>query len=855
MGESDNNGDKKLTLSGRGTLQLKRTVETGRVRQSFSHGRSKQVLVEHKRKRVAPASKVASEPATEEVVRQAAPVRPETAPDTGDDSGALRPRIVLKTLTDDERASRAKALKGAVNAAKLARERAVEEARKRSAEETRIANERAVAEKRRLEEEDRKKGEEEARQKAEEEAARRLAEEASRGAAPPATGTAATRRPVADSLERRKPRRGGREDSARPPVRRSSQPRRRGGKMTITQALGGDQERQRSLAAMRRARERERRAQNGGAEAPKKVYREVIIPDVITVQELASRMTERSTDVIRSLMKMGVMATINDTIDTDTAELIVEEFGHSPKRVSEADVEQGMIGTDDSEDSLVPRPPVVTVMGHVDHGKTSLLDALRHTNVVSGEAGGITQHIGAYQVVLDDGRKITFIDTPGHAAFTAMRARGARVTDIVVLVVAADDGIMPQTIEAINHARAAEVPIIVAINKMDKPGANADRVRQELLQHDVVVEGMGGEVLDVEISALKGTNLDKLREAILLQAELLETRANPERPAEGIVIEAQIEKGRGAVATLLVQRGTIKVGDIVVAGSEWGRARALLNEQGAPLKSAGPSQPVAVLGLGGAPIAGDLFAVVENEARAREVSEFRQRRHKQQSAVGRAPTTLETMFSTLGEARADELAVVVKGDTQGSIEAINGALEKLGTDEVAVRIVHSAIGGINESDISLAESTGAIIIGFNVRATRQATTQAEASGVEIRYYAVIYDLVDEIKAGLSGMLAPEMRETALGSAEVREVFGVSKVGKIAGCLVVDGAVRRGARARLLRDNVVVHEGEVGSLRRFKDEVREVAAGTECGIGLDKFQDIKVGDIIDVYEVEEVARTL
>jgi len=554
-------------------------------------------------------------------------------------------------------------------------------------------------------------------------------------------------------------------------------------------------------------------------------------------------------------MRIGVMATINQTIDADTAELVVSEFGHRLRRVSEADVEVGLRGEEDLPQTLEPRAPVVTVMGHVDHGKTSLLDALRETDVAAGEAGGITQHIGAYRVSLKSGKQITFIDTPGHQAFTAMRARGANVTDIVVLVVAADDGIMEQTVEAIRHAKAAQAPIIVAINKIDKADARPERVRQELLQHEIVVEQLGGEVLDVEVSALEKTNLDRLEEAILLQAELLDLTANRKRSAEGVVLEAKLERGRGAVATVLIQRGTLRVGDIFVAGSEWGRVRALVDDRGQNQQEAGPSTPIEVLGLNGTPLAGDDFVVAENESRARDIADFRQRRRRNAVAASGTRGTLEQMFSQIAAGVAKELPVVVKSDVQGSLEAIVGSLEKISTSEVSIRVLHSAVGGINESDVILAKASAAVIIGFNVRANPQARDLARRDGVEIRYYSIIYDLIDDMRGALSGLLAPTIRERFLGNASIRDVFNITKVGKIAGCMVTEGAVRRGAKVRLLRDNVVVHEGTLKTLKRFKDEVREVNQGYECGMAFENYQDIQTGDVIECFETEEVARTL
>ncbi len=586
-----------------------------------------------------------------------------------------------------------------------------------------------------------------------------------------------------------------------------------------------------------------------------KVVREVIVPEAITVQELANRMAERGADVVKALMKMGVMATITQTIDADTAELVVEEFGHRLRRVSEADVEQGLKRDEDKAGDLQSRAPVVTVMGHVDHGKTSLLDALRATDVAGGEAGGITQHIGAYQVTTPSGAKISFIDTPGHAAFTEMRARGAQVTDIVVLCVAADDGVMPQTIEAIHHAKAAGVPLIVAVNKIDVPGADPSRVRMDLLQHDVQVEEMGGDVLSVEVSAKQRTNLDKLEEAILLQAELLDLKANPNHAAEGVIVEARMEQGKGSVATVLIQRGTLRVGEIFIAGSEWGRVRAMMDAHGAQLQEAGPSVPVEILGLNGTPQAGDDFVVVENEARAREVTEFRQRTERNKAAAAAGRGTLEQMFEKIQEGEAQTVPLVIKADVHGSAEAIVGALEKLSTDEVKVQVLHSGVGGINESDVTLARASNALIVGFNVRANPQARDLAKRDGLEIRYYSVIYDLTDDIKAVLSGLLAPEVRETFLGYAEIREVFNVSKVGKVAGCMVTEGTVKRGAKVRLLRDDTVIHEGDLSQLKRFKDDVREVQSGTECGMAFANYHDLQKGDVIECFETEEIARQL
>lgn len=633
---------------------------------------------------------------------------------------------------------------------------------------------------------------------------------------------------------------------------------RRAGKIRVTQVSldeEGSTERTRSLASVRRAREKVKLKLSGAQSAPTKVVREVIIPETISVQELANRMAERGAMVIKSLMKMGIMATINQEIDADVAELVVAEFGHQFKRVAEADVEVNLDTTADDPTTLTPRPPVVTIMGHVDHGKTSLLDAIRSADVAAHEAGGITQHIGAYQITLPNGKKITFIDTPGHEAFTAMRARGAQVTDIVVLVVAADDGIMPQTIEAIKHAQAANVPLLVAINKIDKAEANAQKVRLDLLQHGVILEAMGGQVLDVEVSAKQKMNLDKLCEAILLQAEVMELKANANRAAQGVVLEARLERGRGAVTSVLVQRGSLRVGDIFIAGSEYGRVRALQDDRGKTIEIALPAMPVEVLGAGGIPSAGDDFMVVANEEQAREITQYRQRRQHNVRTAAAAPGSIEQMFSKLADSAVKELRVVIKSDVQGSIEAITGSLAKLKTNEVEPKVLFSAVGGITESDVTLAKASNAIIIAFNVRATPEARELAKRDAVEIRYYSVIYNAIDEIKALLSGMLAPQVSERYLGTAEIREVFMVSKVGKVAGCMVQDGSVQRGAKVRLLRDNVVIYEGALRMLRRFKDEAKEVAAGFECGIMLDNYQDIQKGDRIECFDLQSTARQL
>ncbi|MBP6950669.1 MAG: translation initiation factor IF-2 [Alphaproteobacteria bacterium] len=649
-------------------------------------------------------------------------------------------------------------------------------------------------------------------------------------------------------------RRGKSETKVKVPVVKRTEPRRNSGKLTVVQALSEDQEKPtRSLAAMKRQREKRKMA---GLEKPQqKVIREVIIPEVITVQELANRLAERSADVIKALMKMDVMATITQAIDGDTAELIASEFGHQVKRVSESDIEIGLHIKEEDLSQMQPRPPVVTVMGHVDHGKTSLLDALKKTDVAAGEAGGITQHIGAYQVSLSSGEKITFIDTPGHAAFTEMRARGANVTDIVVLVVAADDGVKDQTIEAIHHAKAANVPIIIAINKIDKPDADPERVRNMLMQHEIFLEKVGGDILDVEVSAKQGINLDKLEEVILLQAEILDLKANPNRLAEGVVVESRLERGRGIVSTVLVQKGTLKVGDLFVAGAEYGRVRALIDDRRTPIDSAGPSVPVEVLGFNGPPMAGDSFIVVDNENRAREISEFRQRRTREAKSALSARGTMEQMFLKIAAGEIQELPLIIKSDVQGSMEAISGSLTKLSTDEVKVNILHSGVGEITESDVTLAKASQAMIIGFNVRANPQARDAARKDSIEIRYYSIIYDVLDDVKAALGGLLAPTLREKYLGSAAIRNVFTISKIGKIAGCMVTEGIVKRGAKVRLLRDNIVIHEGVLKTLKRFKDEVKEAREGYECGMAFENYNDIKVGDTIECFEIEEIIRTL
>ena len=914
---TDSKDDKTLDNEGKKTLKLKPSgVSQGTVRQDMGRGRSKAVVVETRKRRIhkpgedtsasasasrAPASQSAQprqgetrrnddrpthhpkgQPSRSGAQNRQRGGQPDRGQDRGnaDRGGQNRQRgNVLHDLSQGEMDARRRALV-------MAQQREAEDAerRKREAEEARIAEERAKLE-----------AEEKAKREAEEAKARAAApapavEETPAEAEAPVvpdlppgedakpSRTAQRPRPVArttaeeddEAARGRKPRREGeseggpargkalRPDTApKPASRPKGTGERRRGKLTVTAVTGdedGGSQRGRSLSAMRRRQEKMRRAHS--QEPREKVLREVVLPETITIQELSQRMSERSVDVIKYLMKEGQMMKPGDVIDADLAELIATEFGHTVKRVAESDVEEGIFDVKDDEGDLEPRAPVVTIMGHVDHGKTSLLDAIRHANVVSGEAGGITQHIGAYQVE-QDGQKITFIDTPGHAAFTAMRARGAEVTDIAILVVAADDSVMPQTIESINHAKAAGVPIIVAINKIDKPDADPQKVRTALLQHEVFVETMGGDTLEVEVSAKTGKNLDKLLEAILLQAEILDLKANADRTAEGVVIEAQLDRGRGSVATVLVQKGTLKPGQIVVAGDQWGRVRALVNDRGEHVKEAGPSMPVEILGLSGTPAAGDRFAVVENEGKAREVSEYRQRLARDKAAARQSGSrgSLEQMMSQLQDTGLKEFPLLIKGDVQGSVEAIAAALEKLGTDEVRARIVHAAAGGITESDISLAEASNAAIIGFNVRANAQARRLAEQEGIEIRYYNIIYDLVDDVKSAMSGLLSPERRETFLGNAEILEVFNISKVGKVAGCRVTEGRMERGAGVRLVRDNVVIHEGKLKTLKRFKDEVSEVPVGQECGMAFENYEDIRAGDVIEAFRVEHVTRTL
>jgi translation initiation factor IF-2 len=828
MSEINETEDKTARGGRKMTLNLRRTVESGHVRQSFSHGRSKSVLVEKKKRRAVGAGG-ATQPAEEPKPKVAKTAEPARAP-AREESQQRRPGVVLRALSDEEKDARLRALQESRQREAEAREKAKLEAELKTEREEVKAKEAVEAPE--PEAQEPPKPEPEPKRKVEEAPRKHL---------------------VVKETEEEAPRaQEARHKKERPVKPRTGEERRVRGRLTIINALDEEQ-RQRSLASLKRHRERQKKQVAPQAQA--KIQREVVIPEVITIQELANRMAERGVDVIKYLMKDGEMHKITDVIDADTAQIIAEEFGHTVRRVSEADVEEGFIGAEDSAEELQPRAPVVTIMGHVDHGKTSLLDAIRATDVVAGEAGGITQHIGAYQVETPAGQKITFIDTPGHEAFTAMRQRGAQVTDIVVLVVAADDGVKPQTVEAINHAKAAQVPMIVAINKIDKQGADPQRVRTELLSHEIVVESLGGDTLEVEVSALKKIGLDKLLEAIALQAEVLELTANPDRAAEGVIVEAKLERGRGPVGTALVQRGTLKVGDLVVAGSAYGRVRALINDHGEQVKEAGPSVPVEVLGFDSAPEAGDQFAVVESEARAREITDYRLRERRKRLAVAGQRGSLEQMMSQIKAAGTKEFTLLIKGDVQGSVEAIAASLDKMGTDEVRARIIHAGVGGITESDVGLAATSGAVILGFNVRANAQAREAAERDGVEIRYYAVIYDLVDEVKQAMSGLLAPTRKETFLGNAEILEVFTISKVGKVAGCRVTEGKVERGAQVRLIRDNVVIHEGKLSTLKRFKDEVREVMAGQECGMAFEGYQDMRPGDVIECFEVEHVQRTL
>ncbi|AGI74351.1 translation initiation factor IF-2 [Octadecabacter arcticus 238] len=825
---SDSDGKKPLGV----------TPRPGSVKQSFSHGRTKNVVVETKRKRV-----VVPKPGTPK------PAGSGSAPLGGDPS--KRPA----GISDVEMARRMKALQ-------LAKAREVEDAAKRDADDKERAEQREI----RRAEIDAKEREEKEREEAvkakkdEEEQKKRDAEVAAQAAAAPAVvdpelAPAQRRAPPSGGLPVAAPRK--KEDDRDTRKNKGQDDARRGGKLTLNQALrGGEGGRHRSMAQMKRKQDRARQKAMGQNVEREKVMRDVQVPEAIVVSELANRMSEKVSDVVKSLMNNGIMATQNQSIDADTAELIVEEFGHRVVRVSDSDVEDVIKIIEDDAKDLKPRPPVITIMGHVDHGKTSLLDSIRNAKVVAGEAGGITQHIGAYQVTTESGAKLTFLDTPGHAAFTSMRARGAQVTDIVVLVVAADDAVMPQTIEAIHHAKAANVPMIVAINKIDRPAADANKVRTDLLQHSVIVEKMSGDVQDVEVSALTGQGLDELLEAIALQSELLELTANPDRAAQGAVIEAQLDIGRGPVATVLIETGTLRRGDIFVVGEQWGKVRALIDDKGERIEEAGPSVPVEVLGLNGTPEAGDVLNVTSTEAQAREIAEYRANAAKEKRAAAGAAVTLDQLMANAKASESvSELPILVKGDVQGSTEAIVQAMAKIGNDEVRVRVLHSGVGAITESDIALAEASGAPVIGFNVRANASARQSANQKGVEIRYYSIIYDLVDDIKAAASGLLSAEVRENFIGYANIKEVFKVSNVGMIAGCLVTEGVARRSAGVRLLRDDVVIHEGTLKTLKRFKDEVPEVQSGQECGMAFEKYEDIRPNDVIEIFEREEVERTL
>ncbi len=888
--QNNNNPKANGKPSGRKPLSVAGGSGGGTVKQSFSHGRSKQVVVETKKKKRVVVPNKSNRPGGAHNSKGGKPV------------SAAAAAAKKLGLSEEELRARQTALaqRKAAEEKRKAERDALETAQRQRAEKAKSLEAQA---KERVEADERRKAEEVAKKQADIEAKQAAAEAAKQAAADKksaAKDAEMAKRTAAPNPKRErritkpdkpssKPKEiqaegpppepdslselGGRIKKARPaaeeqpdrnkqaPSSRRGQPKRRQGKLTITAALGEDEDRQRSLASYNRAKQKEReRRQAMGKKEVEKQSREVVVPETITVQELANRMKERVADVVKFMMQQGEMIRGIDTLDVDTAELIVEEFGHTIKRVSESDVEIGLEGAEDDPADLKDRPPVVTIMGHVDHGKTSLLDALRQTDVVGGEAGGITQHIGAYQVKLKSGQKIAFLDTPGHAAFSAMRARGANVTDIVVVVVAADDGVMPQTIEAIKHAKAAEAPIIIAVNKCDKPDVDPMKVLTELLQHDVQVEAMGGDVQAINVSALKKTGLDELTEAISMQAEILELKANPDREADGIVIESKLDKGRGPVATVIVQRGTLKRGDIVVAGGQWGKIRALVNERGQQMKEAGPTVPAEVLGLDGPPSPGDQFVVVDSEARAREITEYRQRRQKDKAASAPgARASLEHMLARLKDGtvteQAKEAQLVVKADVQGTIEAITHSLDTLSTEEVKARVVYGAVGGISESDILLAKASQAPIIAFNVRANKQALALAEKEGVEIRYYSIIYQLIDDVKATLSGMLAPERRETFIGYAKVLQVFNISKLGKVAGCLITEGVVKRGCGVRLLREDIVIHDGELSTLKRFKDEVSEVQSGMECGMGFVGYQDLKPDDVIECFEVEMIERSL
>ena len=848
----ENNKPKKLSLSGSGKLSLGGgAIDPANLRGGMvGSGRGKTVQVEVRRKRVGGA---AVRPAQANIP---APVTPAVENTPAPDSASEK---LDDRLTAEERANRMKVLQEGLTKTKDTASEAAQESVELPQEEAPVEKEEVLDPR-----EARRRAELAELQEIEKQAVANRQTETERLAAENAARQAKMRQqeqeiqpkgpaPIREDAPMRNRRKTTESETPmRPaPVKRDGD-RRRSGKMTISQALSDGDGRQRSLASVRRQREKARMRES---QPQVKQVRDVVIPDTITVQELANRMAERAADVVKELMKQGIMATVTQSIDAETAELVTLEFGHKVQRVSESDVEEGLVGADDDEKELQPRPPVVTVMGHVDHGKTSLLDAIRATDVAGGESGGITQHIGAYQIETKSGNLITFIDTPGHEAFTEMRLRGANTTDIVVLVVAADDSVMAQTIEAINHAKAAGCPVIVAVNKCDKPEADPQRVRNDLLQHEIVTEDFGGEVLCVNVSAHTGLGLDKLEEAIMLQAELLELKANPDRPAEGSVVEAKVERGRGSVATVLVQRGTLRVGDIFVSGAESGRVRALLNERGKQLKLALPGQPVEILGLNGTPMSGDTFVVVESESRAREIAEYRKRRNRDKEARISARGSVEQMLTAIAAGEAEELPVVIKTDVHGSLEAIRAAFEKLATEQVRVRILTAGVGAISESDVSLAAASNAMVIGFNVRAIPQARDLAKRDGIEIRYHSIIYELIDEVKGAMGGLLSPEQQESFIGYAEIRQVFSVSKQGKVAGCMVTEGIIKRGCKVRLLRDNVVIHEGSLKTLRRFKDEVKEVRDGMECGMAFDNYSDIQEGDMIECFEVKEIARTL
>jgi len=870
--------EKKLTLSGK-TLGMSKGVDSGQVRQNFSHGRGKSVVVERKKKRflakgAAPASTTAEvvvgapkaphayvpkkpgsdNPSSLSSAEQEARMRAlEGAQKKAiDDKRLQAERDALRAVEDAERAKHE--IETAEDAEVAARHAAEEAAKKHSEVEARKKVEAEVEQKQADDAAAREKAEEEARKKTELEARAVQMKKTTE-----ARTTTKTTAPTSDEAARRN--KTKRKD-VKPGDNRSARGRarpdqgRKTGRLTISAATGGG-DRQRSLAAYKRAQAKKRAAEMGGTVELKRQKREITIPETISVQELAQRLAEKSRSVLRVLTGLGIETTIDESLDQDTAQLVVEEFGHIAKRVSEADVEIGMFGVEDDAADMVVRAPIVTVMGHVDHGKTSLLDALRKADVVAGEAGGITQHIGAYQVDVGDGNKITFLDTPGHAAFTQMRARGANATDIVILVVAADDGVMPQTIEAIHHSKAAGVPMIVAINKMDREGADPDRVRQELLQHEVVLETFSGDTQEVEVSALTGLGLDKLKEAIALQAEILELKASVNRSAEGVVVEAKLDVGRGPVATVLVQRGTLRIGDIFVAGAKWGKVRALINDKGEQIKEAGPSLPVEVLGSSSAPLAGDDFAVVGTEARAREITAYREDQiRKVRQAASAAPKTLESMFSQLKESSERQtFDVVIKADVQGSVEAITQSLEKAGNDLIQCRVIHGAVGGITESDVGLAHASKALLIGFNVRPSKQARDIAEANGVAIKYYSVIYNVIDDVKAALIGQLGPEFKENIMGRALIKDAFQAGKSGKAAGCIVTEGNIRNDLKARILREDVIIYEGQIENLRRFKDDVKKVESGQECGLTFEKYHDFKSGDILEVYELEQIERKL